>query len=347
VRLSSNRNPHIAWDEVPAGTQSLVLLCPRRRRADRRRRRQPGRPGVPESLPRTDFYHWALVDIPVCLKSFPEGQFSDMVTPGGKSGPNVPFTIKNGTEHQLRQGVNDYTGWFASDPDMAGEYYGYDGPCPPWNDERVHTYVFTMYALDIPRLPLEGRFTGRSAPGDHRPHPRRSQIFGMYSLNPDHRRPDRPPDPDPPRQPLRAAGPGNCMTTPFRTPPIILIRHGETAWNAERRLQGHLDIDLNAEGERQAALLAAALAGETIDLVVSSDLARAARPPRPWPGARGRCTRMPGAARALLRRLRRLAVQRDRAALPARVRAWQARDVDAQLPPGAIAAKASASSTNA
>jgi phosphatidylethanolamine-binding protein (PEBP) family uncharacterized protein len=44
---------------------------------------------------------------------------------------------------------------------MAGEYYGYDGPCPPWNDERVHTYVFTLYALDIPRLPLEGRFTGK------------------------------------------------------------------------------------------------------------------------------------------------------------------------------------------
>ena len=36
---------------------------------------------------------------------------------------------------------------------------------------------------------------------------------------------------------------------------ILLIRHGETAWNAERRLQGHLDIALNAEGARQAAAL--------------------------------------------------------------------------------------------
>ena len=49
---------------------------------------------------------------------------------------------------------------------------------------------------------------------------------------------------------------------------IILIRHGETAWNAERRLQGHLDIPLNPEGERQAALLGAALASEPIDLIV-------------------------------------------------------------------------------
>jgi Raf kinase inhibitor-like YbhB/YbcL family protein len=107
-----------------------------------------------------DFFHWVLVDIPVCLKSFPEGMFSDMVTPHGKDGPQVPFTIKNGTEHQLRHGINDYTGWFADNPDMAGEYYGYDGPCPPWNDERVHTYIFALYALDIPRLPLIGRFSG-------------------------------------------------------------------------------------------------------------------------------------------------------------------------------------------
>jgi phosphatidylethanolamine-binding protein (PEBP) family uncharacterized protein len=109
-----------------------------------------------------------------------------MVTAGGKSGPAVPFTIKNGTEHQLRHGVNDYTGWFASDPDMAGEYYGYDGPCPPWNDERVHTYVFTLYALDIPRLPLEGRFGGKEARLAITGHILdEATIFGMYTLNPD------------------------------------------------------------------------------------------------------------------------------------------------------------------
>lgn len=56
---------------------------------------------------------------------------------------------------------------------------------------------------------------------------------------------------------------------------ILLIRHGETAWNAVRRLQGHLDIPLNAEGRRQAKALASALEGEPLAAILSSDLQRA------------------------------------------------------------------------
>jgi Raf kinase inhibitor-like YbhB/YbcL family protein len=185
IRLSTNRSPHFAWDDVPPGTQSLILLChdadcP----SDGTDVNKEGRV-LPEDLPRVDFYHWTLVDIPVALKSLSEGLFSEMVTPHGKPGPLVPFTIKNGTEHQLRQGINDYTSWFVSDPDMAGEYYGYDGPCPPWNDQRVHTYLFTLYALDVPRLALEGRFTGPEARLAIMGHILdEAQIFATYSLNP-------------------------------------------------------------------------------------------------------------------------------------------------------------------
>ena len=56
---------------------------------------------------------------------------------------------------------------------------------------------------------------------------------------------------------------------------IIAVRHGETAWNVDTRLQGHLDIELNDKGLWQAQRVAQALAQEQIGAVYSSDLARA------------------------------------------------------------------------
>ena len=56
---------------------------------------------------------------------------------------------------------------------------------------------------------------------------------------------------------------------------IVAIRHGETTWNAEQRLQGQLDIPLNTLGERQAAQLAGTLRGEGLHRVIASDLGRA------------------------------------------------------------------------
>jgi len=62
------------------------------------------------------------------------------------------------------------------------------------------------------------------------------------------------------------------MNDPTR---LIAVRHGETAWNVEARLQGQLDIPLNARGQEQARLTAQSLAEDRPDIVVSSDLARA------------------------------------------------------------------------
>jgi probable phosphoglycerate mutase len=56
---------------------------------------------------------------------------------------------------------------------------------------------------------------------------------------------------------------------------IIAVRHGETAWNVDTRIQGQIDIGLNDKGRWQAQRVAQALAEETLDAVYSSDLSRA------------------------------------------------------------------------
>ena len=58
---------------------------------------------------------------------------------------------------------------------------------------------------------------------------------------------------------------------------LIVVRHGETAWNVDTRIQGHLDIPLNATGLWQARQLGDALAGEAISAIYTSDLLRARR----------------------------------------------------------------------
>ena len=177
VKLSANRNPHLAWTDAPAGTKSFVVIC---HDGDVPSKpddvNQEGRE-IPASLPRVDFFHWTLIDIAPSTTSIDAGAYSHAVTPRGKAGPAAP----NGT----RQGINDYTGWFAGDHDMEGDYYGYDGPCPPWNDSIVHRYVFTVYALDIAQLPVSGRFNGADVRRAIEGHVlAQASITGTYTLNP-------------------------------------------------------------------------------------------------------------------------------------------------------------------
>ena len=69
---------------------------------------------------------------------------------------------------------------------------------------------------------------------------------------------------------------------------FIVVRHGETAWNAEGRIQGHLDSPLNEEGLAQALLLGDRLAREPFSQLYSSDLGRALQTAQPLADRSGR-----------------------------------------------------------
>ncbi|WP_151638856.1 YbhB/YbcL family Raf kinase inhibitor-like protein [Noviherbaspirillum aerium] len=179
VAMSSNRNPHLAWSDVPDGTKSFALIC---HDIDVPSRgddvNQEGKT-VPADLPRVGFFHWTLIDLPASTQSIAAGQYSSEVTARGKSGPEISGGGAG------RHGINDYTSWFAGDANMSGDYYGYDGPCPPWNDSILHRYVFTVYALDVERLPVDGKFTGAQLIEAMQGHILgEAKMTGTYTLNP-------------------------------------------------------------------------------------------------------------------------------------------------------------------
>mgnify|MGYP005844065595 FL=1 len=178
MALSDNVSPHLAWDAVPEGTRSFAVVCV-----------DPDVPSqaddvntegrtLPADMPRVDFFHWVMVDVPVDVQVLETGACSDGVTPGGKQNPPGPSGA--------RQGLNNYTQFLAGEEDLAGRYFGYDGPCPPWNDERLHHYHFTVYALDVEKLDLPAEFDGPAALEAMEGHVLdQANITGTYTLNPE------------------------------------------------------------------------------------------------------------------------------------------------------------------
>ena len=176
VVFGPNLNPHLAWSGVPDGTRSLAIIVHDRDVPTRPDDvNQEGRE-VPPDLPRADFFHWLLIDISPARTEIEAGSLAEGVVPHGKDAA--------GTPGEIRQGLNDYTGWFAADPEMSGDYFGYDGPCPPWNDSLIHHYEFTLFALGIDRLDLSRGFNGEEAREAMAGHVLASASFtGTYTLN--------------------------------------------------------------------------------------------------------------------------------------------------------------------
>ncbi len=178
VKPGPDLSPAIRWSKGPSATRSYaIIMYDPDAPADRRNMNQEGKT-VFFGTPRRTFYHWVLVDLPATTTALPQGADSRAFTRHGK--PPGP------TPHGLR-GVNSYTQVFAMthNTKMMGTYGGYDGPCPPWNDERPHHYHFTVYALDIPKLQLAAGFDAAQALQAMKGHVlARGEAVGVYSLSP-------------------------------------------------------------------------------------------------------------------------------------------------------------------
>lgn len=173
--FGGNRNPHLAWQDAPAGTRSFALLCiDTDAPTDGALVADEGTP-IAVAHPRGEFVHWVLAGIPADTLEIAAGSCSDGVTSGGK---------RAGLDAGGRRGLNDYTGWFAGDAALRGQYFGYDGPYPPAHDLRVHRYFFRLFALDVEGLDLPDTFTAGDVFMAMRGHLlAEAATYGTYTLN--------------------------------------------------------------------------------------------------------------------------------------------------------------------
>jgi hypothetical protein len=172
----------LAWSKGPEGTRSYAIIGVD---AD-----VPtvfddaGKEGktLPATMPRKNFYHWVLFDIPADTLQIPANTDSNGIVQHGKTVLKTPYGMR---------GVNDYQSYMEKNPDRRGVYAGYDGPCPPWNDERIHHYHFKVYALDVKTLDLQAsgltaEVSGPQAEAALAPHILASgEVVGKYTLNPE------------------------------------------------------------------------------------------------------------------------------------------------------------------
>ena len=102
---------------------------------------------VPASLPRVDFFHWVLIDLPPVDDGIARGAHSDGVVAARQAGPAGAAAAGATASTTTRAG---------SPPTRTcrGDYYGYDGPCPPWNDAIAAS--LRLHALRARRADARG-----------------------------------------------------------------------------------------------------------------------------------------------------------------------------------------------
>lgn len=171
-----NRSPHVRWSGEPEGTRSFALsVIDPDVPADASRMAVEG-VVIEEADPRVEFAHWLVADVPADVHEIEEGADADGFVARGRA----PADTAGGVG-----GQNGYTGLFEGHDELDGSYHGWDGPFPPWNDEKVHRYRFTVHALDVPSLGLSPGFTledFRTALDDHVLDT--AELIATYTLNP-------------------------------------------------------------------------------------------------------------------------------------------------------------------
>jgi Raf kinase inhibitor-like YbhB/YbcL family protein len=172
-----DRSPHLRWSGEPAETRSFAIsVVDPDVPADRNRMGVEGL-SLGDDEPRVRFAHWLIADLPADAHEIPEGADGDGFVAHGKA--------PGGTAAGGVSGANGYRGLFEGNVDLEGTYGGWDGPFPPWNDEHVHHYVTTVYALDVDTLGLPAGFTLEELESAIEGHVvDRAQIVPTYTLNP-------------------------------------------------------------------------------------------------------------------------------------------------------------------
>lgn len=174
---AANKNPSISWSKGPAGTQSYaVVIYDTDSPAEHRELMNQKGATLTKSVKRKIFFHMVLVDIPANVMTVPEGAASNERLLHGKPASAIKVGVPV---------ANSYTQAFATNDAMKGTYYGYDGPCAPWNDENAHHYHFTVYALSVPSLGLSGDVSAEAAVAAMKGKVlAQGQFLGVYSTNP-------------------------------------------------------------------------------------------------------------------------------------------------------------------
>ena len=153
-----NIRPTIRWSAVPKGTKSFaVVVTDPDVPADFTDAGKEGKV-VPNDAKRQLFYHWALADIPASAREI-----------AGSPAYKAPeFGIP----------ASGSLGKYVDNPTQYG------GPCPPWNDERIHHYHFTVYALDTATLSLPEAVTAAQVEALAKKHAlANAAVTGTYTLN--------------------------------------------------------------------------------------------------------------------------------------------------------------------